>query len=299
MPARSARASLASGVFAVVLAFALGCKSKGPANPFSLGPAPPDPVRRVATLAPSLTETVVALGAADRLVGVSRYDELPEVAKLPRIGGYLDPSAEGVAALAPDLVLVHPSPGNRNAVERIAELGVPVLVLPGDDIAGTLTAIREVGRALGLADRAVAVAAEIESTRASVRMRAKAARPVRALIAYSFQPMYVAGPDSFAHELLLDAGGVNAAEGTKGAYPVYPVEAAMRSPPEVIIESGMVTLGASHVRSLPGLRDAKWVRFPSKDLNHPGPFLGRALEQLFSALHEGADAGGAAPPGAK
>src|SRR5215831_8797866 len=97
--------------------------------PVYLGPKPPANVRRVVTLAPSLSETLIALGAADRLVGVSRFDDFPEVSKLPRVGGFLDPSVEAVLALKPDLVLVQPSPGNRQPVEKMAELGVPVLAL--------------------------------------------------------------------------------------------------------------------------------------------------------------------------
>ena len=95
-----------------------------------LGHKPQGPVRRVVTLAPSLTETVLMLGAGERLVGVSRFDELPEVKALPRVGGFVDPSVEAVLGLRPDLVLVQPSPGAQQAVEKMAELGTPVLLLP-------------------------------------------------------------------------------------------------------------------------------------------------------------------------
>ncbi|HZX40356.1 MAG TPA: helical backbone metal receptor, partial [Myxococcaceae bacterium] len=83
----------------------------GPAR--MLGPAPRGEVRRLVTLAPSLTDVVLALGAGDRLVGVSRFDDRPEVARLPRVGGFVDPSVEAVLALHPDLVLAQPGPGNR------------------------------------------------------------------------------------------------------------------------------------------------------------------------------------------
>src|SRR5215510_732766 len=61
--------------------------------------------RRIVALAPNLTEIVFALGAGDRLVGVSEYSDYPEAArKIPRVGG-LEVDAEKVAALRPDLVL--------------------------------------------------------------------------------------------------------------------------------------------------------------------------------------------------
>ena len=66
----------------------------------------PQAPQRVVSLLPSLTETVCALGACERLVGVDRYSNWPaSVQSLPRVGGGLDPSIEGIVALRPDLVL--------------------------------------------------------------------------------------------------------------------------------------------------------------------------------------------------
>src|SRR5258708_15330891 len=72
--------------------------------PTYLGPKPPAKVRRVVTLGPSLTETVIALGAADRLVRVSRFYEFPQASALPRVGGLLDPRVGAVIALKQRLV---------------------------------------------------------------------------------------------------------------------------------------------------------------------------------------------------
>ncbi len=137
-----------------------------------LGPAPAGEVRRVVTLAPSLTDLVLALGAGERLVGVSRFDERPEVASLPRVGGFVDPSVEAVLALHPDLVLVQPGPGNRRAVEAMAELGAPVLLLPLDTVADVLAAERAVGKALGRTEEGERLARRLETARAEVRGRA-------------------------------------------------------------------------------------------------------------------------------
>src|SRR5919205_3209739 len=82
-----------------------------------LGPPVPAQVRRIVTLAPSLSEIVLALGAGDRLVGVTRFDDDPRTAKLVRVGGYNDPEPETVLGLHPDLVLAQPAPSNRGPVE--------------------------------------------------------------------------------------------------------------------------------------------------------------------------------------
>jgi len=255
----------------------------GPAR--MLGPAPRGEVRRLVTLAPSLTDVVLALGAGDRLVGVSRFDERPEVARLPRVGGFVDPSVEAVLALHPDLVLAQPGPGNRRAVETLAELGAPVLLLPLGTVADVLAAERATGKALGLAEQGEALARGLEATRARVRERARARRPVRVLLVYGFEPLVVAGPGGFADELLSDAGAVNVAGDAASPYPVYSVERALQGRPELILDAADTPAGRDRLRALPGLAEARWAQVPGQALLHPGPALGRGLEQLFSLVH--------------
>jgi iron complex transport system substrate-binding protein len=260
--------------------------------PQYLGPRPPKSIRRIVTLAPSLTDIVVALGATNRLVGVSRFDELPEVKELPRVGGYVDPSIEAVLALRPDLVLVQPAPGNQRPVEKMAELGTPVLALPLHSIEQALAAIREVGVALGLSTRAAEWVAKIETTRARIRSEAEGKARPRVLFVYEWEPLVVAGPGAFADQLLQDAGGVNAADRAQTPFPVYPLEAAAAARPDVVIDAAHDPKSGERFRRVGTLSSARWVRLPSQDLLHPGPYLARGLEELYRLIHSPApDAG--------
>jgi len=257
-----------------------------------LGPKPKAQVQRVVTLVPSITEIVISVGGGERLVGVSRFDSLPLVKDLPRVGGFVDPSVEAVLALRPDLVLVQPGPGNRGPVMKLAELGVPVLVLPLQSVADVLRAIREVGRALGRAEQGERVARELEAVRAQVRAEAKQHKPKKVLVVYGFSPLVVAGPGAFVDELLRDAGAKNAAGDAKAPYPVYSAESALRAKPEVVIDAVMGhESGGDRLRSLPGLREARWITVPSEDLLHPGPNIGRGLRALFEMIHGAPDGG--------
>ena len=68
------------------------------------------PPQRVISLLPSLTESVCALGACERLVGADRYSNWPEsVQRLPKVGGGVDPNIESIVALRPDVVLASAS----------------------------------------------------------------------------------------------------------------------------------------------------------------------------------------------
>ena len=257
-----------------------------------LGPAPraPTELKRVVTIAPSLTETVVALGAGDRLVGVSRFDELPQVEKVARVGGFSDPSLETIVALKPDLVVVQKGPGNQRPVETLASLGISVMAVPLTTIADVSDAIQELGRVLGRERIAAELVTLLEATRGHLRARSKSrtAHPT-VLFVYGFSPLVVAGPGSFADELLQDCGARNAAQAAPTPYPTYSLERAVKLAPDVVIDAADVASGREEVRALGSLRHARWRSVPTRALLHPGPGLALALLQLEALLYGAAD----------
>lgn len=250
-----------------------------------LGPKVPARVERVVTLAPSLTDAVLRLGAGKTLVGVSRFDEDPAVAGLQRVGGFVDPSVETVVALKPQLVIAQKSPGNRQAVEKIAELGISVLALPMTTVRDVTEAITEIGASLGAAEKARELVAGIEEARARVRAEAKARKTAapRVMLIYGFKPLVVAGPGSFADELLADVGAVNVAGKAPSAYPVFSLERAVALQPDVVIDCSDSSDGRDETREL--IRKPRWVQPRSRALLQPGPALGSGLLELAAAVH--------------
>jgi len=249
-----------------------------------LGPKVPSPVERVVTLAPSLTDTVLVLGAGKTLVGVSRFDEDPAVAKLPRVGGFVDPSVESVLALKPQLLIVQMSPGNRQAVEKIASLGVSVLAVPMTTVRDVLEMISEVGASLGRADEAKQLVASIEAIRARVRAEGKAKKThPRVMLIYGFKPLVVAGPGSFADELLVDLGAVNVSGKAPNPYPVFSLERAVALQPDVVVDCSDVDDGRADTKAL--INKPRWVQPPSRALLQPGPSLGKGLVELQKVVY--------------
>lgn len=246
-----------------------------------LGPKPPADVKRVVTLAPSLTETVLALGAGEALVGVSRFDEAKEVAKLPRVGGYNDPSLEAVLALSPQLVLAQMAPGNQSSVEKLAELGIPVIALSLTSLADAVEAIEVIGEVLGRKDTAKALETTIHTARAEVKARAqKRKHHPKVLFVVSFSPLIVAGPGSFLHELLEDVGAENVAAKAMTPFPQFSLERVVKLQPELIIDAAFSGEGRELVQNLPSLKRARWVKMDSGELWHPGPALAEGLAKL-------------------
>lgn len=251
------------------------------AEALRLGPPPPPSPQRVVTLAPSLTELVLDLGLGDRLVGVSRFDDAPEVQKLPRVGGLVDPSAEAILRLSPDLLLVPPGAGDRATVERLAKLGVPVLVVPLQSLGEVLEGIEAVAAALGEAERGKLLRRSIEEKLETLRKRAEKRPRVRTLIVFGWEPLVVGGAGSYADELLRLAGGENAAGDLQQPFPVLPAERALGLRAERIVDA---TFGYVPRVVLPGW-EAKLVEAKSQALARPGSRLVEALEELLRLLH--------------
>ncbi len=84
--------------------------------------------RRVVSLVPSWTNSLFELGVGDSLVAITDYCLVSEtdVVHLERIGGPKSISVEDVTSLKPDLVIANQEENSREAVEALAEAGLPV-----------------------------------------------------------------------------------------------------------------------------------------------------------------------------
>jgi iron complex transport system substrate-binding protein len=84
---------------------------------------------RIISLAPSVTETLFALGAGDQLVGICTFCDFPaEVERIDRIGAYLTPNVEAIIAKAPDVVIGVP-PNSPEAVAVLRRAGIRVVIV--------------------------------------------------------------------------------------------------------------------------------------------------------------------------
>ena len=202
-------------------------------------PAPP---QRIVSMLPSLTESICALGACDRLVGVDRYSNWPaSVRALPQAGGGIDPNVEAVVALRPDVVLLARS---SRVIERLEALGLKVVVLEPQTHADVRRVLQQIGQLLG-SNEADAVWRSIESAMsAAAQSLPPAARGTRVYFEISDVP-YAAGEASFIGETLARLGARNIVPQAMGPFPKLNPEYVVRADPQLIMGSA---------RSLQGLR---------------------------------------------
>jgi iron complex transport system substrate-binding protein len=262
------------------------------------------PARRVISLIPSATETLMALGATDRLVGRTRYDVDPALAALPSVGGGIDPSVEAVVALKPDLVLAWENDKRREVPNKLAGLGIPVFTLRTEDTTDVFRNVASLGRLTGRDSAAAAVVARLRAELLDVR-RSVAGRPRPAVMYVVFNdPPMTAGPDTFIGELIGVAGGRSVFDDATQLWPnVAMEEIVRRSPDLVVLPVGEFRSNAvSTLRQRAGWRDVAAVRagrivtVPANLLSRPGPNVGAAARALRAAFHPDAARPRAAAP---
>jgi iron complex transport system substrate-binding protein len=164
-----------------------------------------------------------------------------------------------------------------------------VLALPVVSVADALEAVRLVAAALGDPAGGERLARSISASVERVRRRAAELPPVRALVVVGRDPLVVAGPGSFPDELLRIAGGRNVASGDR-PWPIYSLEKAVADDPELVIDAAVAEPadGIRRLAAIGAVRAGKVARLSNDDLLRPGPYLSRALVDLFRALHPGA-----------
>jgi iron complex transport system substrate-binding protein len=247
--------------------------------------------RRIVALAPSVTETLFAVGAGADVVGVSDLSDYPAEAKrIDRVGSYMKPNIEVVVAHRPDLVIAVPSPGNREAVEALMNLGLRVVVVEeGPTLADVLAAIRKIGDEAGRSESARALTSRIAEQVEAVRRRVAPLPPRRTLMIVGENPLVAAGGENLLDELLTAAGARNVAAAL-GRWPRLSVEFLVSSAPEVIIDSSMGDESGDDLSFYEGLgleavRAKRLYAIRIDEVLRPGPRVGDGLEKLVRLVH--------------
>jgi iron complex transport system substrate-binding protein len=236
---------------------------------------------------------MVALGAANQIVGRTRYDTSPEVATLPSVGGGIDASVEAIVSLHPDLVIAWGSDSRTTTRERLVSLGVPVFVIKTEDTTDIFRGIASLGRMTGHDSAATAIATSMRRELDDVH-RAAAGRPAPTVfyVVYNDPPM-TAGPRTFIGQLISLAGGRSIFTDSSQLWPNVAMEEIVRRDPDLVI----VPAGDSSAnplarfrqltgwRALRAVRDGHVVTVPADLVNRPSPVIARSAHVLLDAIH--------------
>jgi len=251
-------------------------------------PAATNGVVRVASLAPSLTEIICAIGASDCLVGRSSACHYPAdvMKRVPVAGDFGIPILEALAKCAPDLV-VTVDMEDQNSVQAIEHLGIRHESIPCRSLDDIPRAIRTIGKLLHREDSAEKLAGEFAGTLANLRQHQPTVRR-RVFIEIWGDPLMTAGRKSFLNDLITLAGGDNIAGDVARDFFQIATESVLARDPEVVIllEPGKIDLSKrSGWEQMSAVKSNRICRDLDRDLLEiPGPRVLQAVEVLQRCL---------------
>ncbi len=254
----------------------------------------PQPARRIVSLAPSLTETIYALGLQDRLVGDTDYCDYPaDAQKKTKVGGAINPSLEQIVVLHPDLVLVTKSLNRLETVRALERLGISSYATDPQTVDEIIGSTEKLAEVLGVPEAAEPVVADMQHRLAVLQQRLGALPATRVLFIVWTQPLISVGKDTFIADALRRAGAASIVDSEQN-WPQVSLEEVVKLQPEFLVfaESHADTAppAAEALASLSGWRILEAVKdrryaVISDAVNRPAPRIVSAIEELARQLH--------------
>ncbi len=249
------------------------------------------PAERIVSLAPANTEIAFAVGAGDKVVAGTSYDDYPEEAtSLPKIGDFSNPSVEKIASFDPDLVLA--AGGIQDKLRtRLEDLGMTVYVVDPKSYADVETDIENIGMLAGTADQAQEVADTMIEAAAEVTQKVGGLDKVSTFLEIYSKPLMTAGSETFIDDMITIAGGENIGAEAGSGFPEFSTEVLVKDDPQVYIadsgsmsDPGDLTKRAGFAE-LTAVKDGKVFVIEDSIVARPGPRLAEGLRQLAQMIH--------------
>ncbi|HEY0100393.1 MAG TPA: ABC transporter substrate-binding protein [Pyrinomonadaceae bacterium] len=260
---------------------------------------PPSAPQRIISLSPSTTEVLYGVGAFERVVAVSDYDKFPpEVARLPRIGGWSNTNLEQVATLKPDLVIMTSSQAPL-IKDKLDALGVRTVTVPSFTVEDALAGIEQIGAVTGREEAARKLLAETRAKLEDVGARTRELPRLRVLCIVDRVPgtlrgLYTATRGSFFSELIEIAGGESIAPPASNGFGQISKEAIVTLNPDIIFDMLQTGEGRmaedvqevwrelSNVRAV---RDGRVYNLRDESMLHPSQFIGDTARKFAELIH--------------
>ena len=247
------------------------------------------PPQRIISLYGGLTETLTALGLADRVVARIQGDET--LKHIPTVGTHLQPNVEMILALKPDLVVQGGVPKAMAALKKLETEGVPVAMFAPHDFPGLFSMIQRLGALTGRGEAAAALNRDLEGRLEKIARRLQGARAVRVFFEVRYLNLLAAGRGSMVNDIITRAGGVNIVETPQRLAP-FGLEALIQAQPEVyVIQQGPMNRSPEDIYTRPYFQELRAVKerrvlvVEESLFSRPGPRSAEAVEQLARFLH--------------
>jgi iron complex transport system substrate-binding protein len=254
----------------------------------------PVPVRRIVSLAPSMTETLYALGVEDLLVGDTDFCDYPPAALTKhKVGGVINPSLEEIASLKPDIVLVTKALNRLETVQALDRIGIPAYATDPHTLAEIRSSVRKLADVLGNPAAGDALGQKLAETENSLGRRLQNLPAARVLFVVWTDPLISVGRHTFIADAIAHSGAISVVQSPQD-WPQMSLEEMVRLQPEFLVfasnHSETVARDLEALAKRPGWSDLEAVRrrrfaVVSDAVNRPAPRLFAAVEELARQLH--------------
>ncbi|MEX5584184.1 cobalamin-binding protein [Pseudomonas lurida] len=237
---------------------------------------------RVVSLAPSLSEIVAELGAANVLVGVLDGGDRPAaLAHVPSVGHYGQLDMERLLSLRPDLILLWPGSVGPAQREQLQRLNIPVYVAEPHSLEQLTTQVQAIAEQLGRAEAGRQLAAQLHQRLVELRQRYQRAEPLRVFYQVWDQPLYTVGGGQIISDALTVCGARNVFDDLKLPAPQVSIESVLQRDPEMILVGDQAQKAAWKV--WPTMAE-RVRRVPDKGLERPSGQMLEALGRLCQVI---------------
>lgn len=245
-------------------------------------------VNRAISLAPSLTENIFAVGAGDKLVGVTTFcDYPPEAKNIQKVGDTINPNMESIIALKPQIVFVSTASQMEAFTKTLAENGIAVFVTDPNSLDAIYRNLGQFGEIFGTQDRAAQVKGEMKARLDAIRGKVGGEAPLKVFVQISKDPLFAAGRESFITEMIEYSGAISVTRDVPAAYMRLSNETALAMNPEaIIIPAGAGNEDPHEVfRESAAVKNGRVFRVKADLLMRPSPRIIEGLEEAARALH--------------
>jgi iron complex transport system substrate-binding protein len=261
--------------------------------PQAEGPSVPvEPPLRIVSLVPAVTEILFAIGAGDRVVGVTQHCNYPpEVLTITSVGGFTGAtmSLEQVQVLRPDLVFISEDMHGR-ILSLLDELNIPSFAVEPRNFSEVFDTIALIGEVIGFQEGAEDLITGMKERIALVeeQIRDRERPSVSWLLAE--RPLMTIGSETFVSEAIGLGGGRNLFDDVREHWPlVSPEQVLLRRPDWVFIGDDMGEISQLQNnpfwQTIPAVRDGRVITISADIFYRYGPRLVDGVVFVAEILH--------------
>jgi iron complex transport system substrate-binding protein len=248
------------------------------------------PAEKIISLAPSMTETIFALGAGDRLVGVTTYCNYPEEAKeIDQVGDFEGPNLESVIEKNPDVVVALAMGDDEKS--KLEDAGITVFLQDPQNLGEVFDNIKKIGTILGLQEEAESLTSNMNAKKDSIVETVSNYDSKKVFYEVWSEPLMTAGPGSILDEMINLSNGENIAYDAESLYPEYSLELLIERNPEVYLTADDGFKTVEDIKNREGYENITAIKENNIYMLHPdivsrtGPRIIEGLEMIAQAIH--------------